>query len=166
MRPFRGFREQGSAVRKRTANSGADFGLVCHVYVFPHVDVYMNVDEHCYSTAPECRETLLKLKSTQDFQKSCVCPDPSSRSCQDFQNLVYNHPCLYQQRIHPAFFPQPANAFNFDLEFANQLLLQKHVVLSCPSALHACRKSPLCRRVYDEFRRRCKIKDGRCRMTK
>ncbi|XP_055336843.1 uncharacterized protein LOC129587231 isoform X2 [Paramacrobiotus metropolitanus] len=150
-------------------------------------------NEHCYShQRHECRETLLRLKSSPEVQHNCFCADDddhyhddagstqvatksgagsagSSRSCQDWYNLVMNHPCLYQQQIHPAFLPQygrpGAAAFSFDLELANQLLLQRHIVLSCTSALHACRKSPLCRRVYDEFRRRCRLKDDRCRMT-
>ncbi|GAU98416.1 hypothetical protein RvY_09568 [Ramazzottius varieornatus] len=120
-------------------------------------------NQHCYSKhQPECRRSLIQLKSTSELQSSCYCQNPSSRSCQDYYNLLYNHPCLRYPPFAPAISPQ---AFNFDLEFAGQLLQYRHVQLSCTSAHHACRKSPLCRRVYDEYRRRCKIKDNRCRMT-
>lgn len=103
----------------------------------------------CRSPSLEtCRGSLQTLWTNPIFAGGCACGDDDVE-CRHLRDSLSQHPCLKVPRREP-------NSENVELigEYP-----------SCTYAFNMCTQYLKCKRIYDYFRKMCKVKDGECGMT-
>ncbi|XP_039298571.1 uncharacterized protein LOC111048987 isoform X2 [Nilaparvata lugens] len=97
-------------------------------------------------TVTKCQAALRTLQAFPFFKPTCLCKEPLlDQECNSFRNFLFDHPCIFVHKKEKD--PYPIDALP-----------------TCNHALVVCQKDKTCMQSYEDFKTKCKVRDGKCQM--